>query len=202
MSQTALEAKQKVQLLLETTPPPVPQPVPYKDGLESGRLRTRFLTLEDIEPWRDFFTDPLVQELFPPPLLIPGDDHAKTWIERQLGRYSSGAFGHQALIHKATGEFIGMCGLIRQEVDGVAEMEVGYHILKPYRGKGYAPEAARLFINYAFESGISNSLISIISIANQRSQRVAVKNGLKIEKKTRWRDLDVFIYRIKKTRRR
>jgi ribosomal-protein-alanine N-acetyltransferase len=186
---------------LETTHTSTPKPLPYEDGLESQRLRTRFLTLDDIERWHDFFTDPLVLELFPASMLGPEDGRAKTWIERQLGRYHSGAFGHQALIHKKTGEFIGMCGLILQEVDGKPEVEVGYHILKQYRGKGYAPEAARLFIDYAFKNNITSSVISIISIANLNSQRVAVKNGLKVSRKTTWRDMEVFIYQVNKNKR-
>ena len=53
-----------------------------------------------------------------------------------------------------------------------------------------------MFINYVFEKKIADSVISIIHVKNLRSQRVAEKNGLKIEKQILWNDLDVYIFRI------
>ena len=85
-----------------------------------------------------------------------------------------------------------------QEVDRETEIEVGYHIFKRFWGQGFAPEAAKLFIDYAFKNNLSNSIISIININNIRSQQVAEKNGLVREKQTNWLDLNVYIYRIKK----
>jgi RimJ/RimL family protein N-acetyltransferase len=102
----------------------------------------------------------------------------------------------QALIHRQTGAFIGQCGLLAQEVDGVQELEVGYHIFYKYWGQGYAPEAAKGFLQHAFENKLADSLISIIDVRNLKSQRVAEKNGLVREKQTRWSELDVFVYRI------
>jgi RimJ/RimL family protein N-acetyltransferase len=87
-----------------------------------------------------------------------------------------------------------------QEVDGVNEIEVGYHIFKKYWGLGYAPEAAKLFIDYAFQNELTDSVISIIDIRNIKSQRVAEKNGLKREKQTIWSGLEVHIYRIHRPR--
>lgn len=170
----------------------------YQANLESARLITRFLTTEDILRWTDFFKDKDAVELFPTYGLTLNEDRAKHWIHKQLTRYNENSYGLQALFHKKTNEFIGQCGIIKQEVDGKIEIEVGYHVFKKYWGQGYAPEAAKLFIDYAFENAITNSLISIIDIQNIKSQIVADKNGLKREKQTKWSGLDVFIYRIEK----
>jgi RimJ/RimL family protein N-acetyltransferase len=102
------------------------------------------------------------------------------------------------LLEKESNEFIGQCGLIKQEVDGKTEIEVGYHVFKKYWGRGFAPEAAKIFLEYAFNNNLSDSVISIIHVGNTKSQRVADKNGLTREKQTRWSDLDVFIYRMHK----
>ncbi|CAN5544418.1 hypothetical protein BH23BAC1_BH23BAC1_35930 [soil metagenome] len=80
-------------------------------------------------------------------------------------------------------EFIGKCGLLTQEVDGIKEIEVGYHIMKKYRRQGYAPEAAKLFFDYALRNYLTISMISIIDIRNIKSQRVAEKNGLRKKNK-------------------
>jgi RimJ/RimL family protein N-acetyltransferase len=171
----------------------------YQDKLESNRLVTRFLTIEDIYIWADFYADKDAVEFFPSFGLTTNIDRARHMIEKQLDRYTQLRFGHQALIDKKTNSFIGVCGLLTQEVDGITEIEVGYHILKKYWGQGYAPEAAKLFINYAFDNNITNSIISVIDTGNIKSQKVADKNGLTREKQTKYTDHeDVYIYRIKK----
>lgn len=111
----------------------------YQDNLESKRLVTRFLTEEDIKPWTDFFNDKEALEFMIDNGLTISEEKAKFWIGRQLLRYEEKRFGLQALIDKETNEFIGQCGLMSQDVDGVIELEVGYHIFKKHWGQGYAP---------------------------------------------------------------
>ena len=137
------------------------------------------MTNDDVLIWTDFYKDKEAVELLPIFGLASIEDHAKNWIDRQLSRYNKSGFGLQALLNKQTNEFIGQCGIIKQEVDGQFEIEVGYHIFKKYWGQGYAPEAAQLFINYAFQNNLADSVISIIDVRNIKSQRVAYKNGLK-----------------------
>ena len=168
----------------------------YQDDLSSDRLRTRWLTEADVVPWAEFFKDPEAIALFPTFGLNSMEERANHWIERQLTRYREHRYGLQMLVHKETGACIGQCGLMVQEVDGIRELEVGYHIFKKYWGHGYAPEAARLFLEFAFNHDLADSVISIIDIRNIKSMRVADKNGLRREKQTRWLDLDVFIYRV------
>ncbi len=170
----------------------------YKDHLESERLVTRFLTAEDAVAWNEFFQDKEAIELFPALFVVPGQDNGTPWVARQLQRYQTNKLGLQALIEKTSGAFIGQCGLMVQEVDGIQEIEVGYHIFKRHWGHGYAPEAARIFIDFAFANGITSSVISIIDTRNSKSMRVAEKNGLRREKQTTWNGMNVYIYRISK----
>jgi ribosomal-protein-alanine N-acetyltransferase len=173
-------------------------PYIYEDHLETERLFTRFLTPEDILVWTNFFKDKEAVELFPTFGLNTNEERAKYWIDKTIARYKENRFGLQALIDKNSNEFIGQCGLIEQVVDNETEIEVGYHIFKRYWGQGYAPEASRIFIDYAFKNKITDSVISIIDVRNIKSQRVADKNGLKRVKQTNWSGVDVFIYRIQR----
>ena len=171
----------------------------YQDKLESNRLYTRFLTPNDIEVWAEFFSDKEAIAFFSSFGLTTNIDRAKHMIEKQLERYAQNRFGHQALIDKKTNNFIGVCGLLTQEVEDKNEIEVGYHIFKKYWGQGYAPEAAKIFISYAFDNTITNSIISVIDIGNIKSQKVAEKNGLTREKQIKYAENeDVYIYRINK----
>lgn len=173
-------------------------PQNYFSELESTRIKTRILKEYDTKSWEKFFEDKDAVEFFPSFDLPSNNARAAHWINRQLERYKTGEFGLQAITDKNTNELIGQCGLLLQEVDGVKELEVGCHVFKKYWGNGYAPEAAKLFIDFAFKNNLSPSVISIIHINNIKSQKVALKNGLQKEKQTVWRDINVLIYRISK----
>jgi len=168
----------------------------YQDNLESPRVLTRYLTKDDIKSWSSFFNDDEATEFLPNPGIQSNEERSAYWIEKQLNRYRNKLFGLQALISKETNEFIGQCGLLTQTVDEKIEVEVGYHIFKKYWGRGYAPEAAKIFIDFAFRNDLANSIISIINVNNIKSQRVANKNFLIREKQAVWSGLDVYIYRI------
>jgi ribosomal-protein-alanine N-acetyltransferase len=170
----------------------------YPKGLESERLVTRKLTLDDIPVWSGFFITPETTEFLKAQVLETPEASAYKWLDRQLNRYKNHQYGHQAILDKHSGEFLGMAGLIQQEIDGVREIEVGYHVLREHWGKGYATEAAKIFFDYGFKQGISDSIISMIDVNNVRSQRVAEKNGLKRESQIRYKDLDILVYRIQK----
>lgn len=168
----------------------------YRDRLESDRLLTRFLLTDDAENWKLFLRNQQATEFFPESFRINPDAQANEWIERQQTRYRENRFGLQGLIEKSGGQFIGQCGLLAQEVDGIQHIEVGYHILPQYWNQGFAAEAARLFLNYGFRELQFERIISIIHIDNVRSQRVAMKNGLNMERQTNWNDINVHIWSV------
>jgi RimJ/RimL family protein N-acetyltransferase len=170
----------------------------YKDNLNSERLTTRLLTSNDVAIWTNFFNDKDCARFFPTMGMTNATDRAAFWIQKQLARYEENRFGLQALINKETGEFVGQCGLLLQEVDSQPVLEIGYSLLKPHWHKGYAIEAAQLFKDYAFHSDFSDELVSIIDTQNVTSQAVAIKNGMLNLKQTRFWDLDVFIFGIDK----
>jgi len=167
----------------------------YHDNIDTGRLISRFLTTEDKITWTKFLSDKESTQFFPTSSFKTPEEYSDFWIEKQLLRYKENRYGLQALIHKDTCEFIGQCGLLLQEIDGIPELEVGYHIFKNHRGKGYATEAAKTFKAYGLKHKQAESIISIIHTENLNSQNVAIKNGMQLEKKSKWMDLDVFIFR-------
>jgi [ribosomal protein S5]-alanine N-acetyltransferase len=77
-------------------------------------------------------------------------------------------------------------------------MEIGYHLLPKFWHGGYASEAAIACKDFAFKNNLSESLISIIHPKNIASQKVAIKNGMTLDKETSWREMKVWIFRINK----
>lgn len=150
----------------------------YTDHLESARLLTRFLTQADIAPWVEYCSDPVATRFTAIPGKTP-EEMAQYLYDVCMKRYEEKRLGAQVLILKETGEFIGKCGLFVQELSGITEIEIGYHLLRRFWGKGYATEAAQLFRDYGFQNNFAGSLVSIIHPDNQLSKQVAIRNGMK-----------------------
>jgi hypothetical protein len=89
------------------------------------------------------------------------------------------------LREKGSGTLVGYCGLLVQTVDGLPELEIGYSLLPTHWGRGYATEAALTCKAFARTHHLAPSLISIISLTNVTSQRVALNLGMYVKKGTR-----------------
>jgi RimJ/RimL family protein N-acetyltransferase len=109
-------------------------------------------------------------------------DEAAAWIAWNEENYARDGFGLW-ILHDSSGAFVGDCGLTWQVVDGVEDLEVGYHVLPRFQGLGLATEAALACREFARSRGIER-LIAIIHPDNRPSQRVAEKMGLSAEKDT------------------
>ena len=97
--------------------------------------------------------------------------------------YQKWGFGLWAVVLRADVTLVGYCGLTRfDNIDGQAEIELGYRLAPKYRGHGLATEAARLVQAYAFDTLGLRRLVSIISPENTQSIRVAEKIGFRYEK--------------------
>jgi RimJ/RimL family protein N-acetyltransferase len=140
------------------------------------RLVSRQLTRADIDPWMEFMLGDGSLDFMP--FVEPTREGTEWWIERQLSRYERDGHGLMALLLRDGGDLVGQAGLLTQQVEGVAELEVGYHLLSAFRGRGLATEAARAFKDHALASGMADSVVSIIHVDNVASQRVAIRNGM------------------------
>ena len=159
--------------------------------LETARLRLREYTLDDVAPLEAVLGDPVAMQWYPAPY-----DHAgvKAWIERSMERYRHDGHGLWAMVLKSSGGVIGDCGCALQEVEGKQEMEIGYHVRRDLWGNGYATEAARACMEYAFTRLDARRVISMIRPENINSRRVAEKNGLTCDQIVFWRNYNHCIY--------
>lgn len=165
------------------------------DNIESERLVFRKLVPDDFSLWLPFHEDKRTSQHWEG---IPTNpvDACKVDFDRTFYRYKNNLGGKLALLKKDTKEFIGLCGLLIQEIDGKQELEIAYSLLPKYWKKGFATEAAIQCKIYATEYKLSSSLISIISITNIPSQKVALQNKMVIDYKTSYNNNPVYIYRV------
>ena len=109
-------------------------------------------------------------------------DEAETqaWLDRQLSRYAQYGFGLWAVVLKESGGMIGQCGLTMQPWRGDEVLEVGYLFNRAFWHHGYATEAARGCMEYAFDRLGAREVCSIIRETNLPSRRVAERNGMTV----------------------
>jgi RimJ/RimL family protein N-acetyltransferase len=93
--------------------------------LETERLLLREFVPEDVDALAAVLSDPETMRYYPAVLDRAG---VVAWIERNRRRYADDGHGLWAMVLKSCGEVIGDCGLTRQRVDGVDEIEIGYHV--------------------------------------------------------------------------
>lgn len=144
------------------------------------RIRFHELTLEYLDVMCELLGDPEVMRHYPHPM---DRVESQAWIERGLARYEKDGCSFYALESLVTGEFLGQCGILIQEVEGVHETEVGYLLLRKHWHKGYATEAARACRDFARSNRGVERVISLINPENTPSQNVARRLGATIEKR-------------------
>lgn len=164
---------------------------------ETARLHFRLLRKEDFTAWLPLFKAENVAKFLKLDDQLSDVELCKLWFEKAFHRYDNDLGGMNVLVDKLTNQVVGQCGLLIQTIEEIERMEVGYSILPEFWGKGYASEAAIKCKNFAFENNFSESLISMVHIENIGSEKVALRNGMLLEK-----ELDSFnIFRVDKTTR-
>jgi RimJ/RimL family protein N-acetyltransferase len=146
---------------------------------EAKRLEFRGMGPDDLDDMAALLGDPTVMTYYPRPKTR---QEAARWIEWNRGLYRMRGYGLW-LLTTNEGDFVGDCGLTPQVVDGVTELEVGYHVVPALQGRGYATEAAAASRDFARTVLGATRLIALIDPDNRPSQRVAEKIGLLPEKR-------------------
>jgi ribosomal-protein-alanine N-acetyltransferase len=163
--------------------------------IQTQRLSLREFELGDLDALAKVLSDPETMRSYPAPFDRAG---VADWIDRNRTRCANDGYGLWAMILNSAGELIGDCGLVRQSVDGVDEIEIGYHVRRDLWGQGYASEAAQACRDYGFANLAVDQLISLIRPENLASRRVAEKNGMIIWKEVIRANLLHYVYAIKR----
>ena len=142
--------------------------------LKTARLVLREMNENDFSALYDILSDAETMKYYPKPYDEAG---VHRWISWCRDSYAKNGFGLWAVT--LNGEFIGDCGISLQPINGQWLPEIGYHIRKDLWRKGYASEAARKCMEYAFETLHFPAVYSYMTSTNKASYGVALKNGMK-----------------------
>lgn len=143
--------------------------------LTTGRLVLREWRETDRDDWAAMNADPEVREFFPSTL---DREQADSAFDRVASELSARGWGLWAAEHE--GRFLGFTGLspVGFEAHFTPATEIGWRLRRDAWGHGFASEAARAVLNFAFGELGLDQLVSFTSVANARSRAVMERVGL------------------------
>lgn len=166
------------------------------EAFETARLRHRPLVPEDLDELAALYADAETMRYIGQGL---PQSRAQTQavLEFILEQYREHGLGLFATIEKASGRFVGRCGIIVWRIQGVLETEVAYLIARDCWGRGYATEAAGAFAAQALAHPAwpTPYVVSFIGPENAASLRVAEKIGMTFWKERTLMGLPALAYR-------
>jgi ribosomal-protein-alanine N-acetyltransferase len=107
--------------------------------------------------------------------------------------------GLWATIEKASGRFIGRCGLLRWEIEAREEIEIAYLIARTHWRQGFGAEAARALVAHGFEMLGLTRLIALVHPDNIASARTAERAGLHFERALTLDGMPCHLYAVERS---
>ncbi|HAT9718708.1 TPA: GNAT family N-acetyltransferase [Legionella pneumophila subsp. pneumophila] len=145
--------------------------------LETERIFLRTFQEEDVESLIAINQDPKVMQFFPS---IPTREETIAFIDRIISHQEEKNFSLYVAEIKKTGEMIGFVGLFTATFVAhfTPAIEIGWRISSKHWNQGYATEAAKAVLDYAFKTLDLDEVVSFTSTLNKPSIRVMQKIGL------------------------
>jgi RimJ/RimL family protein N-acetyltransferase len=145
--------------------------------LETERLVLRPWRDSDLDPFAEMGTDVRVMEYFLS--TVPRSDSARM-VESIRQHFAEHGYGFWAVEVEDGAPFIGFVGLqhVAFEADFRPAVEVGWRLAFEAWGHGYASEAAREALRFAFEELALPEIVSFTAAGNLRSRAVMERIGL------------------------
>lgn len=151
---------------------------PRQDGspvcvLITDRLVLRPLREDDLERLFEIWSDPRVERWI--------GEHTRedvcVEISFHVAQQQRAGWSLWALEERASGRFIGDCGLQPLELTG-PEVELGYDLHPDVWGRGIASEAASAVVRHAFGALALERVVAVVKPEHAASRRVLEKVGL------------------------
>jgi RimJ/RimL family protein N-acetyltransferase len=141
--------------------------------LRSQRLGFRLWTEADIDLAMGLWGDPEVTRLIGGPFSI---QQVQQRLSCEIATFRGHGVQYWPIFLLTSGEHVGCCGLRPYRLEERV-YELGAHVRKLHWGQGYAQEASRAVIRYAFEALGAAALFAGHHPANEVSRRLLLALG-------------------------
>ena len=160
--------------------------------LETDRLLLRPLVENDWEMALETFMDPEVMKFVAD---VGSEEALAEEMKTAIRRGAGGRIGVWCVLQRETGEKLGTAillplpieeddtdwSLVQEDRYPDADIEVGYILKRSAWGNGYATEACRRLVQFAFEETELDEIVAVTDPRNSASQKVLRKCGLRDE---------------------
>jgi RimJ/RimL family protein N-acetyltransferase len=145
--------------------------------LSTPRLLLRQWRDEDLAPFAALNADPEVMRYFTSPLSRAQSDQFAASVYATIDRQGWGLWAVEV---KAGAPFVGFVGLSRPgfKAHFTPTVEVGWRLHRSHWGHGYATEAARSALTFAFGRLMLAEVVSFTATVNEPSWRVMQRLGM------------------------
>ena len=145
--------------------------------IETERLYLRQWRASDFAPFAEMNANPEVMEYFPKLLTT---SMSNTIAKKCQSLINDNGWGFWAVSLKETDIFIGMVGLNNANADMPFSpaVEIAWRLDNDYWGQGYATEAARASLDFAFVELEIEEVVAFTAVINKRSQLVMDRLGM------------------------
>ena len=150
----------------------------WEPVLETERLLLRAIRPGDAELQHQYLNSPAIMAHLGGPLPFETIEakHRKT-----MEFHAREGFSFLFLVERDSGELVGHCGLKRVDSEGAknsGDVEIGWLIRDDRWRRGYAMEAVRAVLEWAFESHGAPHVVALTSDSNEPSWRLMEKLGM------------------------
>ncbi|AFY35817.1 GNAT family N-acetyltransferase [Calothrix sp. PCC 7507] len=163
--------------------------------LETQRLILRGWREEDFDAYSEMCGDPEVMRYIGAGKPLSCEESWRN-MAMILGHWYLRGYGLWAVEERQSGEMIGRIGC--HQPHGWPGFEIGWTLRRAYWRRGFAIEAARAALNYAFAELQQSHVISLIRPENVASRRVAEKLGEKLTGKMEFMGGEAVIYGMRR----
>jgi RimJ/RimL family protein N-acetyltransferase len=143
--------------------------------LETERLALQTIGEDDADFYLQLVNEPTFLRYIGDKGVRTRDDAVAAILNGPMKMQSEKGFSLYLVVDKASGERIGMSGLIKRPE--LEDVDLGYAFLPAHWGKGYAIEAARAVVEHARRDVALRGLAAITSPDNDSSIQLLLKLG-------------------------
>lgn len=162
--------------------------------VETERLSIREITQDDAQALANVLADPVVMKYST--VGVHSTEQIIDYIANCQKQYALNGYGHWAIYNTDSGEFVGVCGLNKDDLDSNDVIHINYRLATNQQGKGYAVEATLGILDFAKNSLKLNVIHALIEPENTSSVNVVNRTGFEFVKSSLFRGFNIDVYHV------
>lgn len=162
--------------------------------VETERLVIRQIEPGDVNHLSKVLTDPIVMKYST--VGVHSKEQIINYIANAQKQYELNGYGHWAIFNVTNGEFVGVCGLNKHELDSNEVVHINYRLATEQQGKGYAVEATLGVLAFAKNLLKLEAVYALIEPENIGSVKVVNRTGFQFIGPSQFRGFNIDIYRV------